>query len=117
VSDRESLSVLPSKFGDKSASFDDLVKALPTKASRYCLFEHSFTTPDGRLTSKAYFIIWNPRRAGAHSKMLYTTHKASVQSAIGGISMVAADSVDDLRRVLKIPAKPDSDSDSSDDDY
>jgi len=113
---RSSMALKTSKLGAKKATFSQFVSALPTKYCRYCIFEHSFTTKDGRPTSKAYFIIWNPRRASAHLKVLYTTHKKDVEKAIGGLGMIVADGEDELRREMNIPEEPSSDDSSSDDD-
>ena len=104
------------KLGPKKATFAQFMSALPARQCRYCVFEHFYTTSDGRATSKAYFIIWNPRRASTHLKMLYTTHKSNVEAAIGGLGLIVADSEDNLRRDLKIPEEPASASSSDDDE-
>ena len=99
-------------LGGKRAAFDAFVKALPSKRCLFCVYEHHFVTKDGRPSSKAYFVIWNPRRPASHLKVLYTTHKRDVIAAVGQLALIVADSEDDLRREMKIPAERDSDSDS-----
>ena len=47
----------------------------PRAAARYAVYDHEFSTHDGRLASKLFFISWLPRNATPQAKMGYTTGK------------------------------------------
>jgi len=83
--------------GERSASLDDFCKALPFTDSRYgthvhshcglvcvcrlcwlwyslnvAVYDHEFTTADGRPTSKLWFLSWFPVNSTPYNKMAYT---------------------------------------------
>lgn len=52
---------------------------------RYVLYDHSYTSPDGRPQSKLFFILWSPDDAPALSKMKYSSHKSQVTKSMPGV--------------------------------
>lgn len=44
--------------GPPSASFADFLRALPDSDCRYAVYDHEFTTSDGRKSSKLFFVTW-----------------------------------------------------------
>lgn len=71
--------------GDKSKTYDDFCGALPENESRYGLVDVSFTTNDGRATSKLVLITWIPDTASIRDKMLYSGSKESLKTALAGV--------------------------------
>lgn len=54
------------------------------------LYDHAYTSPDGRPQSKLYFILWTPDDAPALSKMKYSSHKSQVTKNMPGVYDVRA---------------------------
>lgn len=61
--DAETEAVVPETVGARNETLADLKAALPENDSRYAIFDHEFTTLDGRPTNKLYFISWFPPNA------------------------------------------------------
>lgn len=41
-----------------TSSFDSFIAALPDAECRYAVYDHEFTTTDGRKSSRLYFVTW-----------------------------------------------------------
>jgi hypothetical protein len=92
-----------------------LFKALPEAAMRYALFNLEFTTADGRLTDKMYFIFWAPPGAKTQSKMRYSSDKTALRGQCDGVVDLHATSVSDIESACGMK-KSGAGGDDSDDD-
>ena len=73
--------------GPRDATYDDFCKALPEKEARYGLIDLEFVTKDGRNTSKLVFISWNPDSGSPMQKMLYSSSKEAIKTALPGVGI------------------------------
>lgn len=97
--------------GPRNSTYDDLKKALPFTDSRYLVFDHEFKTPDGRPTSKLWFISWLPVNSTPYNKMAYTSCKAKLRDALPGVFDAQAANIDELDTVMGMKAEEDDDED------
>lgn len=75
------------KKGERNASYDDFCASLPENEPRYGLIDLEFETKDGRPTSKLVFVTWNPDTGPIRSKMLYSSSKEAIKSALNGVGI------------------------------
>ena len=73
--------------GERGASYEDFCKELPENEPRYGVIDLDFETKDGRPTSKLIFISWNPDTGKIRDKMLYSSSKESIKSALNGVGI------------------------------
>lgn len=52
---------------------------------RYVLYDHAYTSPDGRPQNKLYFILWAPDDSPSLSKMKYSSHKSAATKSMPGV--------------------------------
>ena len=79
--------VVIDSFGERDATYDQMVDSLPADECRYCLIDMEFETSDGRPTSKLVFVSWCPDTASVRNKMLYSGSKDALKSALVGVSV------------------------------
>ena len=84
---KDKKTVVISKQGDKSKTYDDFCAELPENDCRYGLVDVEFQTDDGRPTSKIVFISWNPDTAPIRPKMLCSGSKEAMKSALVGVGI------------------------------
>lgn len=75
------------KSGERSLTYDDFASSLPENEPRYGLIDLEFQTKDGRPTSKLIFISWNPDTAKVRDKMIYSSSKEAIKSALNGVGI------------------------------
>jgi cofilin len=85
IEDKKTI-VIESK-GDVTKTYQDLCEVLPDDDCRYALVDLSFTTVDGRPTSKLVLITWNPDTANIRSKMLYSGSKEALKATLNGVGI------------------------------
>lgn len=95
-----------------SASFADFNAALPDSDCRYAVYDHEFLTPDGRKSSKLFFVTWIPQNSHPGFKMAYTHAKSAVQSVCDGCFEVSAVIKKEVAQGMDITDGDASDSDS-----
>ena len=78
--------VVVEKLGDKNASYDDFIAALPPNAGRYGVFDLEYPEGDG-IRQKLVFFVWAPDTAKIKDKMLIASTKDTVKKNFVGISI------------------------------
>lgn len=63
---------------------------LPYTDCRYAVYDHEFTTSDGRIADKLFFLSWMPHNATPYSKMAYAQGKGSLRDVLEGVLDVTA---------------------------
>ena len=58
--------------GARTSTLKDFTTALPFSDSRYAIYDQEYLTPDGRPTSKLWFVSWFPVNSTPYNKMAYT---------------------------------------------
>lgn len=84
---KDKKTIVISKQGERSKTYDDFVEEMPENDCRYGLIDIEFETDDGRPTSKLVFISWNPDTASVRPKMLYSGSKEALKSALVGVGI------------------------------
>ena len=103
----------PRKLGDVK----DFFKALDTSHMRYVLYNHEFTTSDGRKTDKMYFVFWAPSAADNNSKMRYSTEKGVLRGQCDGVVDVHATEVNEIKRAVGLLKAEDEEFEDDDDEF
>merc|ERR1719331_909431 len=88
------------KTGNKKKTVLDLCKALDTDihSCRYVLYDHEYTTHDGRIEDKIYFITWVPPASSSRSKILFAKEKPNMEKMFdGGVLCFQASSTSELK--------------------
>ena len=75
------------KKGERDATFEDFCDAFPDDEPRYGVVDLEFKSKDGRPTSKLVFITWNPDTGPIMKKMLYSSSKEAIKSALNGVGI------------------------------
>ena len=101
--------------GKRKSTIKDFFKALPDNQMRLALYNHEFTTADGRLTDKMFFIFWAPPGAKTESKMRYSSDKAVLRALCDGVVDLHATSQKDVENACGIKGKDGDDSDDESD--
>ena len=84
---KDKKTIIISKQGERSKTYDDFVEEMPENECRYGLIDIEFETDDGRPTSKLVFISWNPDTASVRPKMIYSGSKEALKSALVGVGI------------------------------
>ncbi|RLN50111.1 hypothetical protein BBJ28_00003912 [Nothophytophthora sp. Chile5] len=95
-----------------SATFTDFMAALPDSDCRYAVYDHEFLTPDGRKSSKIFFVTWIPQNSHPGFKMAYTHAKSAIQAVCDGCFEVSAVIKKEIEQGMEISSGDASDSDS-----
>lgn len=96
--------------GGPRAKFEEMKKALPATEPRYVVYDHEYTSTDGRPTDKLYLIVWTPATSRPHMKTFYSSQKLKVTSQFTGVEDLHVSSGADLEKGLGL-RKDESDSD------
>jgi cofilin len=99
-----------------SAAFADLLRALPDSDCRYAVYDHEFTTADGRKSSKLFFVTWIPQNSHPGFKMAYTHAKPAIRAVCEGAFDVNAVTKKEVELGVGVSSGDASDSDSDFDD-
>ncbi len=81
----EATEVVLTKVGDKDASYQDFIEALPKDDCVYATIDFSFSH-EGRDINKIIFVNWAPDSARVKRKMIYAGTKAVLKDKLVGIS-------------------------------
>nr|CCA15393.1 conserved unknown protein putative [Albugo laibachii Nc14] len=95
-----------------TASFESFIAALPDADSRYAVYDHEFTTTDGRKSSRLYFVTWIPQSSAPGFKMAYTHAKNAIRAPLEGIYDLNAVTKQEIIDVLGPSTSKDSESGS-----
>ena len=115
ISDEDEIDV--EHLAEPSQTMEDLQACLPFSDCRYAVYDHEYTTFDGRKTSKLLFITWLPLNSTSHAKMAYTSGKGVFKESnyLQGVEDVNAITFDDVRQAVNEGGDvSDDDSDISD---
>mmetsp|Transcript_24472 Transcript_24472/g.76724 ORF Transcript_24472/g.76724 Transcript_24472/m.76724 type:complete len:126 (-) Transcript_24472:218-595(-) len=91
--------------GAPGSNYEAMLSALPNHDCRYAVYDHDFTTHDGRRTSKLYFISWMPNNSTRHNKMAYSEMKRKVATRFTGTFDIQAQDEADLLLGMHIITK------------
>ena len=118
--DLDSSKIVVDAAGAKKATLDDLKSALPYSDCRYAVYDHEFTTPDGRITGKLFFLSWMPHNATPHAKMAYASGKGMLREQLEGVLDVTCAAIEDIAEAFGIVSEDGGlgtgDNDDDDDD-
>lgn len=98
--DGDSEAIVIEKASARKETFEDLTRGLPGSDCRYVVYDHEFSTNDGRKASKLFFLAWMPSNATPYAKMAYTTAKGSLRELLTGVQDVTAQSIDQIALVF-----------------
>lgn len=103
---------------DKKKTVEDLIQALPEADCRFVVYEHEYTTKDGRKTDKLFFISWAPQPAATHIKMDYLTGRQAIRDICDGCFDISADRASDVKDgVLETRTQDSDDEDDNDESW
>jgi cofilin len=89
---------------------------LPFTDCRFAVYDHEYTTADGRMASKLWFISWLPSNSTPYTKMAYTSAKTKFRESLPGVFDLQASNVEELEIGIGIKGK-DEDEDDGDFDF
>ncbi|KAJ8606839.1 hypothetical protein CTAYLR_009178 [Chrysophaeum taylorii] len=115
--DPDTEAVIPEIIGPREATLKDLKVALPENDSRYAIYDHEFTTYDGRPTNKLYFISWFPPNATPYSKMAYTQAKSHVREVFTGVLDLLCRTPAEVESMVTGEPEEEEDQEFGDDDF
>lgn len=78
--------IIVEKEGDKEATYDDFLAAIPADEPRYAIVDFEYTTEDGRKQEKLVFIFWSPDTGKVQNKMLYASSKDNIKKSLSGFA-------------------------------
>lgn len=104
------------KTGPPNATFADFLNALPDSECRYAVYDHEYSTADGRKSSKLFFVTWIPQNSHPGFKMAYTHAKSTIRAVCEGCFDVNAVVKKEVEQGMGISSGDASDSDSDFDD-
>jgi cofilin len=81
----ETSKIVPDVMGAKKGTLEELKAVLPYTDCRYAVYDHEFTTADGRITDKLFFLSWMPHNATPYSKMAYASGKGMLRERLDGV--------------------------------
>jgi hypothetical protein len=122
--------VLPESEGDvKTATMLDFKKLLPDTEPRYAVYDLEFNADPKyeRLTSKMYFIFWNPPNASTSEKVVYAQALNDFRLKFNGTTNKDCMNIKDVDELLRteyikgkgntVPQDAASDSEESEEDF
>ena len=109
--------VVPETIGERKAGLPEMLAALPDADSRYVIFDHEYTTYDGRPSNKLFFLSWFPNNATPYSKMAYTEAKRKVREVFTGVNDIMARTLDEAKCAILGEEAEESDQEFGDDDF
>lgn len=92
---------------------EELKKALPKTEPRYVVYDHHYTTADGRPTDKLMLILWVPESSRPHLRTFYSSQKKKCTAVFEGVEDMFARTILDIETGLGLK-KPAESSDESD---
>ncbi|RYG51142.1 hypothetical protein EON66_11090 [archaeon] len=113
VSSMRRLNESASKLSSMYRYLHTLARA-PSTSARYCVYDHPYTTPDGRKTDKLFLILWSPLAATGRSKMFYTSQKQSLSKVFTGVEDAQCSNASEVMTLLG--AAPEEEDDAWDPD-
>jgi len=83
------------------------------------VYDHEYTTNDGRKTDKVFFINWNPVSAATSLQMDYLTGRQAIREMCTGCFDVSASRTADILDGINgtVTAKSDDEEDEENDDW
>eukprot|EP00616_Rhizochromulina_sp_CCMP1243_P016942 CAMPEP_0118969466 /NCGR_PEP_ID=MMETSP1173-20130426/6559_1 /TAXON_ID=1034831 /ORGANISM="Rhizochromulina marina cf, Strain CCMP1243" /LENGTH=171 /DNA_ID=CAMNT_0006918711 /DNA_START=6 /DNA_END=518 /DNA_ORIENTATION=+ len=115
--DAESEAVVVDIASAKKATFQEFQAALPYTDCRYAVYDYEYTTPDGRIADKLFFLSWMPHNATPYSKMAYAQGKGALRDILDGVIDVTAGSSDEVAPAFGIDVAVEEDEDGDPDDW
>ncbi|KAJ0410393.1 hypothetical protein P43SY_002725 [Pythium insidiosum] len=112
----EGAEIVVDSTGPPTATFRDFLGALPDLECRYAVYDHEFVTPDGRKSSKLFFVTWIPQSSNPNFKMAYTHAKPSIRAVCEGCIDLNAVMKTEIEEGMGVNDGAGSDSDSEFDD-
>jgi len=98
--------------GARSEGLEDFKRALPFTDCRYAVYDHEYTTPDGRKTSKLWFLSWLPNNSTPYTKMAYTSSKGKLRDRLPGVFDIQAAAIEEMEVLMGL--KKEDEEESSD---
>ena len=89
---------------------------LPATDCRFALYDHAFTSPDGRPQNKIHFLIWLPQNATPYSKMAYAAAKPLFDRRIEGVYSATVATFGDIKAALGMEEE-EEDNEFDEDDF
>jgi len=114
---QQKIHTVKSVESDKSKDVSDLIHSLSEHECCYVVYEHEYTTKDGRKTDKLFFITWNPRAAATSLQMDYLTGRSAIRDICDGCFDLSATSGSDIKTGVLGNDADDSDEDDNGDDW
>mmetsp|Transcript_19100 Transcript_19100/g.58795 ORF Transcript_19100/g.58795 Transcript_19100/m.58795 type:complete len:182 (-) Transcript_19100:51-596(-) len=115
--DPETEAVVVETIGERKSGLPEMLAALPDADSRYVIFDHEYTTYDGRPTNKLFFLSWFPSNSTPYSKMAYTQAKSKVREVFTGVFDIMARTLDEARCLIVGEAESEEDQEFNDSDF
>ncbi|ETW07063.1 hypothetical protein H310_03137 [Aphanomyces invadans] len=101
--------IVVDKAGPPTGTHVDLMAALPHSDCRYVIYDHDILLPDGRRSSKLYFLFWAPPAAPPNSKMAYSHGKTAFRAHCDGCLDINASEIVDVQSALGLATDDDDD--------
>ncbi|KAF0735247.1 hypothetical protein Ae201684P_002408 [Aphanomyces euteiches] len=106
-------SIVVDKTSPPSTTHANLIADLPHADCRYVIYDHDVQLPDGRRSSKLYFLFWSPPSAPPTNKMAYSHGKNAFRAHCDGCLDINASDIGDVQSALGLA----TDDDDEDDEF
>lgn len=103
--------VVVENAGARDAGVAELRRDLPPTECRYALYDHEYTTPDGRRPSKLFFLCWTPASSTPYAKMAYSHGRPVLRDKVEGVVDVVCQAPDALESTFGIEQEESEESD------
>ncbi|RHY32338.1 hypothetical protein DYB25_013867 [Aphanomyces astaci] len=107
----DGLAIVVDNAGAPSATHVELLASLPHADCRYVIYDHDVQLPDGRRSSKLYFLLWSPPSASPNHKMGYAHGKSAFRAHCDGCLDINASDIVDVQAALGLATDDDDDDD------
>lgn len=81
------------------------------------MYEHEYTTHDGRPTDKIFFMSWMPNNATPYGKMAYAEAKGVLRGLLDGVFDSSVTALDQIEVAFGITEEEGEESDGDPDDW
>ena len=103
------------KVGGPKEKASAFIACLPNSECRFAIYDHEYTSKDGRPQSKLFFVSWLPINATPHSMMAYSAAKGVFRDSFQGVFDLMAKDIEEVEIAVGL-RKEESDEDQTFDD-
>ena len=96
----QDLEVVYEKEGDVKDGPDEFVNALPSSNARFLLYDHEFSTSDGRKADTLYLFYWTPLNCNQRETIQYTQALPTFRDELPGVVCKTVSTANDITDLI-----------------